>query len=121
MIRTLYDAITAGEEWPMEIGKKIDVHGNELAVCICGRVCSVHSIYHVVPDNIPVSDRLPGRSRRGRMTTDRKRYAERAAGVRVREPEISPSYICNVCLGAICATLNITQTELDRKIGHEAL
>ena len=118
MIRTLHDHLLEGGDWPDEIERR-DAQGHALAVCTCGRVRSPHSVYHLKPSNVPVADRIPGKVRRSRMRIDRRRYAEAAAKMGAREPEVSPAWACNACLGAMRIELGVTESELDRKLGHE--
>jgi hypothetical protein len=117
MITTLHDHLITGGDWPPELGRR-DVQDATLAVCTCGRVRSPHSVYHLKPTNVPPANRLSGRTRRSRMTADRRQYADRAARMRAREPEVSPGWACNVCLGAMKTMLGITRDELDRRLGQ---
>lgn len=119
MIRTLHDHLIEGGAWPGEIAK-VERHGVASAVCTCGRVRSPRSIYHLKPRNVAMSERLPGRIRRSRMSPDRLAYAAKVAAARAREPEMSPEWACNVCLDAMRVTLGLTPAEMDRRLGHEA-
>ena len=98
MTQTLHDHLLMGGEWPPEL-ERIEKNGFTVARCTCGRVSGPTNFYYLKDG--AVKDRLSGRVRRSRMRREVKRYAEQAAKQRLREPEVSPSWVCGWCVGAM--------------------